>query len=69
MCVGRARDCTVYPGVMVLGRSAAGMHDDLPVVQEFGVPLPDTEATVVEKSLSWNDIEYDTTLTRVASSL
>ena len=45
------------------------MHDDLPVVQEFGVPLPDTEATVVEKSLSWNDIEYDTTLTRVASSL
>ena len=26
--------------------------------QEFGVPLPESEATVVEKALSWDEIEY-----------
>jgi len=27
------------------------------LAQEFGVPLPETEATVVEKGLAWNEIE------------
>lgn len=34
-------------------------------IQEFGVPLPETEATVLEKGLSWNEIEWGVSAVRL----
>lgn len=38
-------------------------------MQEFGVPLPESEATVLEKGLSWNEIEWGVSAVRLRGKL
>ena len=51
---GSFRSCSLFKSLLTLYARAR----QLCALQEFGVPLPETEATVLEKGLSWNEIEY-----------